>query len=58
MAMAPGTLPEAATSAGSRTSRNSTSARPTSFFASSGLMRGTAASASASIVWTVFMISS
>ena len=55
MASAPGTLPDAATSAGSRTSRNSTSGRPTSPLASSGLIRGTAASASASIVWTVFI---
>src|SRR5258708_23178573 len=57
-AAAPGTLPDAAASGGSRTSRNSTSGLPTSFLASSGLMRGTAAFASSSIDWTVFMESS
>src|SRR5262245_48440361 len=54
-ATAPGTLPEAATSGGSRTSRNSTSPRPTRLLASSGLMRGTAASASASMDCKVFI---
>src|SRR3546814_8055653 len=46
---------DAATSAGSRTSRNSTSGRPTRALASSGAMRGTAASAAASISLTVFI---
>src|SRR4051812_30209223 len=55
-ASAPWTLPDAATSGGSRTSRNSTSGLPTSAWASCGLMAGTAAWASASIDWTVFMV--
>src|SRR5450631_597307 len=54
-ATAPRTLPDAATSPGSRTSRNSTSGRPSNPLASSGLILGTAASASASIAWTVFI---
>ena len=45
MASAPGTLPEAATSFGSRTSRNTTSSRPTRPLASSGEIRADPASA-------------
>src|SRR5216683_8152513 len=54
-ATAPRTFPDAATSVGSRTSRNSTSVRPSNPLASSGLILGTAASASASMAWTVFI---
>src|ERR1700704_6576111 len=54
-ATAPRTLPDATTSGGSRTSRNSTSARPSNPLASPGPIPGPATSAAANIDCPVFI---